>query len=60
MAARIRGARSGFHHHASNLEHWALYPRLIESGGDEISAKGQAFKQETGCLAPAFLAYCDK
>jgi iron-sulfur cluster repair protein YtfE (RIC family) len=42
------------------LEDWALYPRLIESGDDEISAKGQAFKDEMGGLAPAFVAYCDK
>ena len=42
------------------LEDWALYPRLIESGDDEISAKGEAFRDEMGGLAPAFLAYCDK
>jgi iron-sulfur cluster repair protein YtfE (RIC family) len=42
------------------LEDWALYPRLIESGDDEISAKGEEFKDEMGGLAPAFLAYCDK
>jgi hypothetical protein len=42
------------------LEDWALYPRLIESGDDEISARGQAFKEEMGGLAPAFVAYCDK
>ncbi len=42
------------------LEDWALYPRLIECGDDEISARGQRFKDEMGGLAPAFLAYCDK
>ena len=42
------------------LEDWALYPRLIDSGDDDISAKGEEFKQEMGGLAPAFLAYCDK
>jgi hypothetical protein len=42
------------------LEDWALYPRLIDSGDDEISARGHAFKEEMGGLAPAFLAYCDK
>lgn len=42
------------------LEDWALYPRLIESGDDEISAAGDAFKEEMGGLAPAFVAYCDK
>jgi hypothetical protein len=42
------------------LEDWALYPRLIESGDDEISAKGQAFKDEMGGLEPAFVAYCEK
>jgi iron-sulfur cluster repair protein YtfE (RIC family) len=42
------------------LEDWALYPRLIDSGDDEISAKGEEFKEEMGGLAPAFLAYCDK
>lgn len=42
------------------LEDWALYPRLIESGEPEISAKGEAFKEEMGGLAPAFIAYCDK
>lgn len=42
------------------LEDWALYPRLIECGDGEISAKGEAFKEEMGGLAPAFVAYCDK
>jgi len=42
------------------LEDWALYPRLIESGDDEISARGEAFKEEMSGLAPAFLAYCEK
>jgi hypothetical protein len=42
------------------LEDWALYPRLIDSGDHEISAAGEAFKDEMGGLAPAFLAYCDK
>jgi hypothetical protein len=42
------------------LEDWALYPRLIDSGDEEISAKGRWFKEEMGGLAPAFLAYCDK
>lgn len=42
------------------LEDWALYPRLIESGDVELSTAGQAFKDEMGGLAPAFVAYCDK
>jgi iron-sulfur cluster repair protein YtfE (RIC family) len=42
------------------LEDWALYPRLIDSGDAEISAKGEEFKDEMGGLAPAFVAYCDK
>jgi len=42
------------------LEDWALYPRLIDSGDAEISARGEAFKEEMGGLAPAFIAYCDK
>ena len=42
------------------LEDWALYPRLIDSGDAEISAKGREFKEEMGGLAPAFVAYCDK
>ena len=42
------------------LEDWALYPRLIDSGDAEISAKGKEFKAEMGGLAPAFVAYCDK
>ena len=42
------------------LEDWALYPRLIESGDEHVSAKGHEFKEEMGGLAPAFLAYCDK
>jgi hypothetical protein len=42
------------------LEDWALYPRLIQSGDDEISATGQWFKEEMGGLAPAFVAYCEK
>lgn len=42
------------------LEDWALYPRLIESGEPEIASAGQAFKEEMGGLAPAFLAYADK
>ena len=42
------------------LEDWALYPRLIDSGDTELSAAGQAFKDEMGGLAPAFVAYCDK
>jgi hypothetical protein len=42
------------------LEDWALYPRLIESAETDISAAGQAFKEEMGGLAPAFLAYSDK
>lgn len=42
------------------LEDWALYPRLIDSGDAEISAKGHWFKDEMGGLAPSFLAYCDK
>lgn len=42
------------------LEDWALYPRLIESGEPDIAAAGEAFKDEMGGLAPAFLAYSDK
>ena len=42
------------------LEDWALYPRLIESGDEEISAKGRWFKEEMGGLAPVFVEYCDK
>ena len=42
------------------LEDWALYPRLIESSDPEASRTGQAFKEEMGGLAPAFVAYCDK
>ena len=42
------------------LEDWALYPRLIDSGDEEVSAVGRHFKEEMGGLAPAFLAYCDK
>jgi hypothetical protein len=42
------------------LEDWALYPRLIDSGDGEISAKGRHFQEEMGGLAPSFLAYCDK
>jgi len=42
------------------LEDWALYPRLIESADADISSAGQAFKDEMGGLAPAFLAYSDK
>ena len=41
------------------LEDWALYPRLIDSGDQEISSAGQAFKDEMGGLAPAFVDYCD-
>lgn len=42
------------------LEDWSLYPRLIESGDSELSAKARQFKEEMGGLAPAFVAYCDK
>jgi hypothetical protein len=42
------------------LEDWALYPRLIDSGDEEISSAGRHFQEEMGGLAPAFLAYCDK
>lgn len=42
------------------LEDWALYPRLIESDDEQAAAAGQAFKDEMGGLAPAFLAYSDK
>lgn len=42
------------------LEDWALYPRLIQSGDQEISATGEWFKEEMGGLAPAFVAYCEK
>ena len=39
------------------LEDWALYPRLIGSEERDIASAGQAFKDEMGGLAPAFLAY---
>lgn len=42
------------------LEDWALYPRLVDSDDDEISAKGEAFKKEMSGLEPAFIAYCEK
>lgn len=42
------------------LEDWALYPRLIQSGEAEIASAGEAFRDEMGGLAPAFLAYSDK
>lgn len=42
------------------LEDWSLYPRLIESGDSELSAKARQFKEEIGGLAPAFVAYCEK
>lgn len=42
------------------LEDWALYPRLIASGDNEISKAGRHFQEEMGGLAPAFVAYCDK
>lgn len=42
------------------LEDWALYPRLIDSGDPQLSKTGEAFKEEMGGLAPAFIAYCDK
>jgi hypothetical protein len=42
------------------LEDWALYPRLIDSADAQIASAGQAFKNEMGGLAPAFLAYADK
>jgi iron-sulfur cluster repair protein YtfE (RIC family) len=42
------------------LEDWALYPRLIDSGDEQISETGQHFKDEMGGLAPAFLGYCEK
>jgi iron-sulfur cluster repair protein YtfE (RIC family) len=42
------------------LEDWALYPRLIDSGDEEISATGQRFKEEMTGLAPAFVSYCEK
>jgi hypothetical protein len=42
------------------LEDWALYPPLIGSGEAELASAGQAFKDEMGGLAPAFLAYCEK
>ena len=41
------------------LEDWALYPRLIDSSDREVADTGEAFKQEMGGLAPAFIAYCD-
>jgi hemerythrin HHE cation binding domain-containing protein len=42
------------------LEDWALYPRLIDSADAEVSEAGEAFKNEMGHLAPAFLAYSEK
>jgi hypothetical protein len=42
------------------LEDWALYPRLIDSGDEDIAATGRHFKEEMGGLAPAFVAYCEK
>lgn len=42
------------------LEDWALYPRLIESDDQQTATTGQAFKDEMGGLAPAFLAYSEK
>ena len=42
------------------LEDWALYPRLIASSDDAVSAAGRKFQEEMGGLAPAFVAYCDK
>jgi len=42
------------------LEDWALYPRLIDSSDEQISATGRHFKEEMGGLAPAFLGYCEK
>jgi len=37
-----------------------LYPRLIESDDEQTATAGQAFKDEMGGLAPAFLAYSEK
>jgi hypothetical protein len=42
------------------LEDWALYPRLIGSEDEQAATAGQAFKDEMGGLAPAFLAYSQK
>lgn len=42
------------------LEDWALYPRLIDSGDEQISNAGRHFQEEMSGLAPAFLAYCEK
>jgi Hemerythrin HHE cation binding domain len=42
------------------LEDWALYPRLIDSGDQTISATGRQFKEEMSGLAPAFVGYCEK
>jgi hypothetical protein len=42
------------------LEDWALYPRLMDSGDQEIADAGRFFKEEMGGLAPAFLGYCEK
>lgn len=42
------------------LEDWALYPRLIHSEQSDLASAGQAFKDEMGGLAPAFLAYSEK
>lgn len=42
------------------LEDWALYPRLIDSGDEQISETGRHFRDEMSGLAPAFLGYCEK
>jgi hypothetical protein len=42
------------------LEDWALYPRLIQSSDPEAAWTGQAFKDEMGGLAPAYLAYSER
>lgn len=41
-------------------EDWVLYPRLINSGDDEIATIASDFSNEMGGLAAAYLAYSDK
>lgn len=41
-------------------EDWVLYPRLIDCGDAEIAGTAQAFSDEMGGLAAAYVAYSDK
>ena len=41
-------------------EDWVLYPRLLGSSDPTIQATGQAFNEEMGGLAAAFMAYTTK